>query len=866
MNFVLLTWIKGAVRRVPTPRSLLVAAFLTLSLSLQGQTVVYSIADLIPYLDDDNVDIQLAPGVYSIGPSDVTSGLLPNPDILVFSGNNSTFDFTGVTLEVDTNIFRSYGNINVTEIAVTGTNLVLKNLTLVDVGEVVPRRTALGVLLDGISNRVEGFHMTIRGSYPYGYGDLFGKGSGYVIKHFKHSGVLIRGNSNHLKDTTLIHRAYGHGIFCQGSIDALIEGCYVEGEMRSTDDVLAEAGTGSPADSVNFMTVWGYPVPPGAMFSLQEDGIRAYNTGPDPSGVTRNTANMQVIDCTVKNMRSGVTIGFCDNQKYVENVTSIGCENGFWVGTGGQIVASRGDAKYGPLLANAYQNDRDSVVDLEVLDTGPTYGNTAVAYIGGNGHDITLRNRDANPDQSLQVMVCGLRPGMRFVTVNPTYNDFSSDNVVINNLTEYPLVLASKSSNTTGQSAGTITDSGTGNAVSATTIASLPAPWSGEDVGNVAAAGTASYSNGTFTIEGSGADIWGTSDEFQFLSQWVTASEATITARVDSGENTNSWAKAGVMIRETMESGSRNAALVVTPSKGVSFQWRDEKDGSSGYSAASGLSAPYWVRLQRSGGTISAYRSSDGNTWTSAGSVNIDMNSVIAMGLCVTSHNDGTLCTGEFSNVQVEGGELEGYWTFDSIVAEEVADSSGSVHNASLWDGTIVAGVNGGNAIQFDGVDDAVWLNATAFEDIDQEVSVAMWVYGDASQPKNDSVFYAVDASGNRFLNIHLPWSNSTVYWDAGYSGGSYDRIQKTATLSEFAGQWNHWVFTKNATTGDMKIYLNGSLWHSGSGKTKGMSEIVTGRIGSGLNNNFYSGTLDEVMLYSVELSAAEVLALYNSF
>ena len=108
------------------------------------------------------------------------------------------------------------------------------------------------------------------------------------------------------------------------------------------------------------------------------------------------------------------------------------------------------------------------------------------------------------------------------------------------------------------------------------------------------------------------------------------------------------------------------------------------------------------------------------------------------------------------------------------------------------------------------------------FQSVQNEVTVSFWSYGDETiLPVNTTIFEGIDESNLRQINVHLPWSNGQVYWDCGNDGGGYDRINKTADPSEFAGQWNHWAFTKNAATGSMKIYLNGSLWHSGTGKTK---------------------------------------------
>jgi len=145
---------------------------------------------------------------------------------------------------------------------------------------------------------------------------------------------------------------------------------------------------------------------------------------------------------------------------------------------------------------------------------------------------------------------------------------------------------------------------------------------------------------------------------------------------------------------------------------------------------------------------------------------------------------------------------------------------------------------------------------------IDSLITVSFWAYGNvASQPSNGSTFEAVDAAGNRVLNSHTPWSDSNVYWDAGFSGTSYDRINKAAITAEIEGQWNHWAFLKNSNTGSMKIYLNGNLWHSGTGKTKLMNNISQFKIGRGVSNstNSYAGKMDDFAVFNKELNQTEI-------
>ena len=184
------------------------------------------------------------------------------------------------------------------------------------------------------------------------------------------------------------------------------------------------------------------------------------------------------------------------------------------------------------------------------------------------------------------------------------------------------------------------------------TPGSLPSPWQTRDIGTVAATGSADYSSGTFTEVGSGADIWGRADAFRFVYQ-VGTGDCEISARVVTVQNANAWSKAGVMIRGTLNANTRHAMVVVTPGNGVAFQSRTSTGSSSTDTHTTGLTAPYWVRVVRSGNMFTAYNSTDGSSWTSMGSVMIAMGTNVYIGLAVTSHNNGTLCTATFDNLEV---------------------------------------------------------------------------------------------------------------------------------------------------------------------------------------------------------------------
>ena len=171
-------------------------------------------------------------------------------------------------------------------------------------------------------------------------------------------------------------------------------------------------------------------------------------------------------------------------------------------------------------------------------------------------------------------------------------------------------------------------------------------------VGNCGLAGSDSYDYPTDrnTVLGSGDDIWNAADAFHWNYTGIT-DDGSMYSQVISVQNTDPSAKAGIMMRETLAAGSKNAFICVTPSNGVSFQYRTTTDGSSSYTSSTG-SAPYWVRLTRVGSTFTGYKSTDGSTWTQVGSATITMNSRVYMGLAVTAHNNSVLCTSIFQTTR----------------------------------------------------------------------------------------------------------------------------------------------------------------------------------------------------------------------
>ena len=181
----------------------------------------------------------------------------------------------------------------------------------------------------------------------------------------------------------------------------------------------------------------------------------------------------------------------------------------------------------------------------------------------------------------------------------------------------------------------------------------LPAGWQTQDIGAVGVAGNASFASGTYTVSGAGADIWGTADAFRYVYTTLNG-DGRITARVATEQAVNVWTKAGVMIRESVAPGSRQALMLVSPGKGNAFQRRVVTNDVSTHTPGAFVTAPYWVRLTRTGNAITASQSVDGATWTVVGTDTIGFAAGALIGLAVSSHSNTAAATATFDNVVVE--------------------------------------------------------------------------------------------------------------------------------------------------------------------------------------------------------------------
>jgi len=185
------------------------------------------------------------------------------------------------------------------------------------------------------------------------------------------------------------------------------------------------------------------------------------------------------------------------------------------------------------------------------------------------------------------------------------------------------------------------------------TVTGLPLPWVASDIGTGMLAGSTTFGSGTFTQTGSGV-IGSTSDRFRFTYQTLTG-DGEIIARISGLQNTGNSARVGVMIRDTLATNSKAIFMGMTGSNAYRWTRRNTTGGTTTSSNSSTGTVPNtWVRLARSGSTITAYKSTNGTSWTTVGSTtNTTFASTCYIGLAVGSGSNTTLNTSQFSNLSV---------------------------------------------------------------------------------------------------------------------------------------------------------------------------------------------------------------------
>jgi len=392
---------------------------------------ISSLAELAKAAAQDGVKVKMKSGTYPL------TDFIPLASIsdrqkrkewqfLTFSGNQSDYDLSGVTIELDTALREKlHAPIHTDEFVIRGANVTLRGLTIQCKGNGKANHGAvLGIAGAGAILRDCTVH--VQGSAPYAYGDLFGKGG------LKHSGVHITGSHVRMMGCKVFTKSFGHGFYLQEDCnDVRFEDCYVEGVMRPTEEILAET-SGMAFERQFTMTMKNRNgearILPGYMKALSEDGFRTYGVHQD----------LVFKNCTAKNMRGGFELR-TKTAPRVENCTVIGCERGFWVSTGAEVKSCRGDAQFGPLL---YVEGDRAKVEVQLLPTEAKNVTVhTLAAIYGIDNDVTITAK-AKREHEAPILIGYGPPGMgENMAPNP---EMTVRGLVLHNLTTMPIVIGSK--------------------------------------------------------------------------------------------------------------------------------------------------------------------------------------------------------------------------------------------------------------------------------------------------------------------------------------------------------------------------------------------------------------------------------------
>ncbi len=438
--------------------------------------VVSSIKELANHIKKDGVKVKLEPKEYTVSLEDknlvnvrgfdrykngkIQDAKLNLAILLDFSGNGNTIDLTGATIKIDSRLFSACGNYQFTNALISGNDNYIKGLKLIDFGNKPPKIGLNSLYIMGDRNTITDSYIFAEGSTPYGYGHLLGKGGPRLTPLKKHSGILFAGVDTKLLNSTLLTHGYGHGIYLQGAVNTWIENCVVEGQMRSTDEMLAEKS--GPAFDCGFKSTY-HPgvIVKGEMKALSEDAYRIYASGSNG----RKTVGLNVINCKAIRMRTGfdVSLGTPEGDLNIIGCEAIECQFGYSLNSGAVVEGCKGDIVYGPVLTFPYPRAKDSKVEIEITKgESREFAYCRAAEINGNNHDITFTAPKGMKGDIPIVFGESFRCDAALFRNPETKKESASGakGVKLNNNTNLPIILTERSSNCEVTTKGKVEDNG----------------------------------------------------------------------------------------------------------------------------------------------------------------------------------------------------------------------------------------------------------------------------------------------------------------------------------------------------------------------------------------------------------------------
>lgn len=184
----------------------------------------------------------------------------------------------------------------------------------------------------------------------------------------------------------------------------------------------------------------------------------------------------------------------------------------------------------------------------------------------------------------------------------------------------------------------------------------ITSDFSPQDIGKPALPGLFQPVADGYRITAGGLDIGGNADQFQFSYQ-QRAGNFDIRVRVESLSLSDPWAKAGLMVRESLEASSRFASVLATPGpNGCFFESRATNGAAATLQGSCPVNYPAtWLRLKREGSQFDGYASLDGAAWIALGSVQMALTNAVYFGLAASGHSPLLTTVAEFRELSNAG-------------------------------------------------------------------------------------------------------------------------------------------------------------------------------------------------------------------
>jgi regulation of enolase protein 1 (concanavalin A-like superfamily)/uncharacterized membrane protein len=417
----------------------------------------------------------------------------------------------------------------------------------------------------------------------------------------------------------------------------------VSGSVATGTFPVTVTGTSGSLNNAASVSLTVVPPPSFTLSASPSMTIAQGSSGASTISVTGQNGFSDSVSLSATGLPNGVTATFTPNSTTTTSSLTLSASSSATLGTA--TVTITGTA--GTLTSTVTINLTVTAPPNYTVGASPNSMSIAQGGSGTSTVTVTAQNGFTG---SVSLAASGLPTG-----VSASFSPASTTSTST-------LTLSAGSSATTGTVTVTIT--GTSGSLTQTAVLTLtvsatagplPSGWTDLDIGVIGLAGSANYTNGVFTVNGSGAFIWNSSDQFNFAYQPLSG-DGTIVARVLSAQGGANNQSVGLMIRESLNPNATNAyALFGGGNAEIYLTDRSSTAGSSivvGNTAAA-VTLPYWVKLVRSGSTFTGYASPDGANWTQVASAQISMAQSVYMGMAVSSNDNSKLTTATFDNVSI---------------------------------------------------------------------------------------------------------------------------------------------------------------------------------------------------------------------